>query len=109
MQTASHTVRGQHSWEGSSIEGHTRPLPELVGPCAIEQFASPFLSNATSEDLQVSPSAQPILTHTLACIPQASVCTATIYGCILAYQRPEAGTAQVSMDLLTAGGIMAGP
>ena len=59
MQTASHTVRGQHSWEGSSIEGHTRPLPELVGPCAIQQFASPFLSNATSEDLQVSPSAQP--------------------------------------------------
>ena len=60
MQTASHTVRGQHSWEGSSIEGHTRPLPELVGPCAIQQFASPFLSNATSEDLQVLPAAQPI-------------------------------------------------
>ena len=36
------------------------------------------------------------------------MCTATIYGCILADQQPKAGTAHLSMDLLTAGGIMAG-
>ena len=70
MQTASHTVRAQHSWEGSSIEGHIRPLPELVGPCAIQQVASPFLSNVTSEDLQVPPAAQAIVyTHSGLHIP----------------------------------------
>ena len=93
--------RQLHTRSGDSTAGRAAQLKAIPGRCQSWLAPVPFSSlhrlSCPMPRQRICrcphlPNLQ--LTHTLACIAQASVCTATIYGCILAYQWPEAGTAR---------------